>query len=99
MTALFALCFAGVDGPWIGWLIFIYIFLFEESILFAVCSKIKYRGFFLYFPISPYARSVHSLPFATVEAEGISGSQPAEVQNLGGYSSFLIWVMFCHKRG
>ncbi|KAJ9140427.1 hypothetical protein P3X46_031076 [Hevea brasiliensis] len=28
------------------------------------------------------SRSVHSLPFATVEAEEISGSQPAEVQNL-----------------
>lgn len=28
------------------------------------------------------SRSVHSLPFATVDAEGISGSQPAEVQNL-----------------
>ncbi|XVF54269.1 hypothetical protein PTKIN_Ptkin05aG0167100 [Pterospermum kingtungense] len=29
-----------------------------------------------------HSRSTHSLPFATVEAEGISGSQPAEVQNL-----------------
>ncbi|XP_043805985.1 probable aldehyde dehydrogenase isoform X1 [Manihot esculenta] len=28
------------------------------------------------------SRSVHSLPFATVEVEEISGSQPAEVQNL-----------------
>lgn len=28
-------------------------------------------------------RFVHSLPFATVKAEEVSGSQPAEVLNLG----------------
>lgn len=28
------------------------------------------------------SRSIHSLPFATIEVEEISGSQPAEVQNL-----------------
>ncbi|KAH1114742.1 hypothetical protein J1N35_008120 [Gossypium stocksii] len=38
-------------------------------------------------------RSVHSLPFATVEAEGISGSQPAEVQNLvqGKWTGSAAW--------
>ncbi|KAA3456961.1 delta-1-pyrroline-5-carboxylate dehydrogenase 12A1, mitochondrial-like [Gossypium australe] len=37
--------------------------------------------------------SVHSLPFATVEAEGISGSQPAEVQNLvqGKWTRSAAW--------
>ncbi|MBA0794430.1 hypothetical protein Gohar_018759, partial [Gossypium harknessii] len=37
--------------------------------------------------------SVHSLPFATVEAEGISGSQPAEVQNLvqGKWTGSAAW--------
>ena len=30
-------------------------------------------------------RSIHNLPFATIEVEEISGSQPAEVQNLGRY--------------
>ncbi|XP_022736024.1 delta-1-pyrroline-5-carboxylate dehydrogenase 12A1, mitochondrial [Durio zibethinus] len=39
------------------------------------------------------SRSVHSLPFATVEAEGISGSQPAEVQNLvkGKWTGSAAW--------
>ncbi|XP_021285663.1 delta-1-pyrroline-5-carboxylate dehydrogenase 12A1, mitochondrial isoform X1 [Herrania umbratica] len=39
------------------------------------------------------SRSVHSLPFATVEAEGISGSQPAEVQNLvqGKWTGSTAW--------
>lgn len=39
------------------------------------------------------SRSVHSLPFATVEAEGISGSQPAEVQNLvqGKWTGSSTW--------
>ncbi|GMI78189.1 aldehyde dehydrogenase 12A1, ARABIDOPSIS THALIANA DELTA1-PYRROLINE-5-CARBOXYLATE DEHYDROGENASE [Hibiscus trionum] len=38
-------------------------------------------------------RSVHSLPFATVEAEEISGSQPAEVQNLvqGKWKGSAVW--------
>ena len=30
-------------------------------------------------------RYAHNLPFATIEVEEISGSQPAEVQNLGTY--------------
>jgi len=30
-----------------------------------------------------YSRCAHSLSFATVEAEEISGSRPAEVLNLG----------------
>ncbi|XVF50166.1 hypothetical protein PTKIN_Ptkin04bG0073900 [Pterospermum kingtungense] len=39
------------------------------------------------------SRSVHSLPFATVEAERISGSQPAEVQNLvrGKWTGSTTW--------
>ncbi|XP_007037249.2 PREDICTED: probable aldehyde dehydrogenase isoform X1 [Theobroma cacao] len=39
------------------------------------------------------SRSVHSLPFTTVEAEGISGSQPAEVQNLvqGKWTGSAAW--------
>ncbi|XVE56986.1 hypothetical protein DITRI_Ditri04bG0055300 [Diplodiscus trichospermus] len=39
------------------------------------------------------SRSVHSLPFATVEAEGISGSQPAEVQNFvqGKWTGSAAW--------
>ncbi|XVF09126.1 hypothetical protein REPUB_Repub07fG0064300 [Reevesia pubescens] len=49
-------------------------------------------GFFFssYFP---YARSVHSLSFVTVEAEGISGSQPAEVHNLvqGKWTGSAAW--------
>lgn len=33
-------------------------------------------------------RCVHSIPFATVEAEEISGSLPAEVHNLGRFWHF-----------
>ncbi|KAK7836971.1 delta-1-pyrroline-5-carboxylate dehydrogenase 12a1 [Quercus suber] len=33
-------------------------------------------------------KSVHSIPFATVDVEEISGSQPAEVHNLGRYCYF-----------
>ncbi|KAL4361543.1 hypothetical protein GQ457_04G016500 [Hibiscus cannabinus] len=38
-------------------------------------------------------RHAHSLPFATVEAEEISGSQPAEVQNLvqGKWKGSAVW--------
>lgn len=46
-----------------------------------------------WFSSSNLFRSVHSLPFATVEAEGISGSQPAEVQNLvqGKWTGSAAW--------
>ncbi|RVW90512.1 Delta-1-pyrroline-5-carboxylate dehydrogenase 12A1, mitochondrial [Vitis vinifera] len=49
----------------------------------ARCSKMKCTA-----RISSYGTwnlSIHNLPFATIEVEEISGSQPAEVQNLGRY--------------
>ncbi|GMJ13767.1 aldehyde dehydrogenase 12A1, ARABIDOPSIS THALIANA DELTA1-PYRROLINE-5-CARBOXYLATE DEHYDROGENASE [Hibiscus trionum] len=50
----------------------------------------KARSWFNSFNLS---RSVHSLPFATIEAEAISGSQPAEVQNLvrGKWTGSAAW--------
>ncbi|KAF4403535.1 hypothetical protein G4B88_002388 [Cannabis sativa] len=54
------------------------------------CGKIASRAphrvssLFGSFSIS---RSVHSIPFATLEVEEISGSQPAEVHNLGKVSA------------
>ncbi|KAL2515883.1 Delta-1-pyrroline-5-carboxylate dehydrogenase 12A1 [Forsythia ovata] len=50
------------------------------------CSQLKNKGF--RHALSNWvvsfnrSRSVHSLPFATVKTEELSGSQPAEVQNL-----------------
>ena len=44
--------------------------------------------------VSPfYGRSIHGVPFATVEVEEISGSQPAEVLNLGMFTHFS---SMCH---
>ncbi|XP_039039739.1 probable aldehyde dehydrogenase [Hibiscus syriacus] len=46
-----------------------------------------------WFNSSNLYRYAHSLPFATVEVEGISGSQPAEVQNLvqGKWKGSAAW--------
>jgi hypothetical protein len=40
------------------------------------------------YPFNFSVRSIHSIPFATVDVEEISGSQPAEVHNLGRYCNF-----------
>eukprot|EP00257_Ricinus_communis_P021735 XP_015581278.1 probable aldehyde dehydrogenase [Ricinus communis] len=46
-------------------------------------AKATHNGVNWLSPFNPSSgRSVHSLPFATVEVEEISGSQPAEVRNL-----------------
>ncbi|XP_015879750.3 delta-1-pyrroline-5-carboxylate dehydrogenase 12A1, mitochondrial isoform X2 [Ziziphus jujuba] len=63
---------------------------------FLVCRKMRFGApqtalsLFSSFNLS---RSLHSLPFATVEAEAISGSQPAEVQNLvqGKWTGSSCW--------
>lgn len=39
-------------------------------------------------------RYAHNLPFATIEVEEISGSQPAEVQNLGMYMNLIVMCLF-----
>ncbi|GAV73826.1 Aldedh domain-containing protein [Cephalotus follicularis] len=52
---------------------------------FLACRQVKARAThegFGWFCSFNHSRSAHSLPFATVEAEEISGSQPAKVQNL-----------------
>ncbi|KAL2492759.1 Delta-1-pyrroline-5-carboxylate dehydrogenase 12A1 [Abeliophyllum distichum] len=50
------------------------------------CTQLKKKGFqhalFNWVVSFNRSRSVHSLPFATVKTEELSGSQPAEVQNL-----------------
>ena len=51
---------------------------------YANAYLIQWKSSIRYFVMS-YDRSAHSLPFATVEPEEISGSLPAEVHNIGRF--------------
>lgn len=75
--------YEGIDMIFVRSSLFLYLKKHAEDWLRnAIVYFIQLNFFVRYFVIS-YDRSAHSLPFATVEPEEISGSLPAEVHNIG----------------